>query len=99
MSRYYDDNRRSLNDSPAIKIFLITLAIMLVVGIPTLFIIKKIKSGSSEHSFLTASWEKIPEASYAENVAITDEESAKRALEIPDEDKDYTHKIGTNDDD
>ena len=99
MSRYYDDKRRSINVSPAIKIFLATLAIMLVVGLPTLFIMKNIKNNhASNHGFLTDAWEDIPEAGYAMNAAVTDEESAKKAMEVAEEDKDYTHKIGTYDD-
>ena len=99
MSRYYDDNRHNGNDSATIKLFLITLAIVLVVGISALFIIKSIKNNhSSDHGFLAGAWEDIPEAGYAMNAAVTDEESAKKALEIPEEDKAYTHKIATYDD-
>ena len=62
-------------------------------------IIKSIKNNhSSDHGFLAGAWEDIPEAGYAMNAAVTDEESAKKALEIPEEDKAYTHKIATYDD-
>ncbi len=97
MSRYYDDKSRDY--TPIIKVFVITFIVMLAVGIPTLFIIKGIKNGNApDHGYLVGAWEDIPEAAYAKNAAVTDEESARKAMEIPQEDEEYTHKIGTADD-
>ena len=101
MSRYYDDNRHNLsnNNKQLIRIFLITLACILVVGIPALLIIKRIKTGGGDdHGFLVGAWEKIPEAGYAKNITGGSGEEGGEPV-IDEEDKDYTHMIKTSDDD
>jgi poly-gamma-glutamate synthesis protein (capsule biosynthesis protein) len=68
----------------------------LVIGIPSLFIVKNIqdmkKAGEVK---LVSVWERIPEAAVAENAAVIDEEQAQKAIEIPEEDEEYTYFIDT----
>lgn len=81
-------------------IFVLTLGIILAVGIPALFIMKEIKNGNSSGNMaLLGKWESIPEAAMAENAAVTDEESARKAAIIYEGDEDYTHVIETSDKD
>ncbi|WP_051538182.1 CapA family protein [Butyrivibrio proteoclasticus] len=82
------------------RVFVLTLGIILAVGLPALFIVKTVKDGGKASSGLSlGGWESIPEAAMAENAAITDEESAKKAAIIYEGDEDYTHVIGTASDD
>jgi poly-gamma-glutamate synthesis protein (capsule biosynthesis protein) len=95
MGNYYNDKKKT-NGHSAIVIFLLTLLLVLVIGIPSLFIVKNIqdmkKAGEVK---LVSVWERIPEAAVAENAAVIDEEQAQKAIEIPEEDEEYTYFIDT----
>lgn len=94
------DYEKNTNGSFAIRVFILTLAIILVVGIPTLFVVKKIK-GKDESSEvkLASGWEKIPEAGVVENVVVNEDEQGETTIVIPEEDEAYTHVIETASDD
>ncbi|WP_022774671.1 CapA family protein [Butyrivibrio sp. AE2015] len=98
--RHEYDYDKNANGTSAIRIFLLTLSIILIVGIPSLFVIKRL----SEHDEvgevkLASGWEKIPEAGVVENVVVSEGEQAEEELIIPEEDKAYTHVIETSSDD
>ena len=78
------------------RVFILTLAIVLVVGIPSLFIVKKLRDSKNDGEMKLASgWEKIPEAGVVENLVVTEEELGESAAVIPEEDEAYTHVIET----
>ncbi len=103
---YYDQeswldkiNLKKFFSKPQVVAFLLTFFIVLAVGIPTLFVFGSIKQTNERYQqgIFANKWEAIPEASRAQNAAITDEESAQRAAIIFEGDEDYTHVIGTAD--
>lgn len=103
---YYDQeswldkiNLKKFFSKPQVVAFLLTFFIVLAVGIPTLFVFGSIKQTNERYQqgIFANKWEAIPEASRAQNAAITDEESAQRAAVIFEGDEDYTHVIGTAD--
>ncbi len=94
-------NIRDILSKPQTVAFLMTFSIILVIGIPALLIIGNYKNSNDKYQngLFANKWEAIPEAGRAVNVAVTDEESAKRAAIIYEGDEDYTHVIGTTDPD
>ncbi len=97
MKNYYDDDRRT-EISPAFRIFVLTFAIIMAIGIPGLLLIKNLQNSNDGEVKIASGWEAIPEAGYASNAAVDDEETAKKAAVIYDGDENYTHVIGTSDD-
>ena len=105
---FYDQDswtdRISIRDfflKPQTVAFLMTFSIILVIGIPALFILGNYKNTNEKYQkgLFANKWEAIPEAGRAVNAAVTDDESAKRAAIIYEGDEDYTHVIGTADPD
>ncbi len=103
---YYDQdhwtdkvNIKKFFSKPQTVAFLLTFFIVLAVGIPVLLVFGNFKHSneSYQQGLFANKWEAIPEASRATNAAITDEESAHRAAVIFEGDEDYTHIIGTAD--
>ena len=95
-------NIRDILSKPPIVAFLMTFSIILVIGIPALLILGNYKNSdvtTNQNGLFASKWEAIPEAGKAENVAVTDEESAQKAVAIYEGDEDYTHVIGTADPD
>lgn len=95
-------NIRDILSKPPIVAFLMTFSIILVIGIPALLILGNYKNSdvtTNQNGLFASKWEAIPEAGKAENVAVTDEESAQKAVAISEGDEDYTHVIGTADPD
>ena len=92
-------NIRDFLKKPQTVAFLLTFSTILVIGIPALLIFGNLKYSNEKYQkgLFTTKWEAIPEAGRAENAAVTDEESAKRAAIIYEGDEDYTHVIGTAD--
>ncbi len=106
MRGYYDQetfsDRHNLSDffsKPPVVAFLLTFFIILSIGIPMMLVFGNFKYSEEKYQkgLFADKWEAIPEAAVAENAAITDEESAKRATIIYEGDEDYTHVIGTAD--
>lgn len=99
MRREYDYDKNT-NGTSAIRIFILTLSIMLIVGIPSLFVIKRLgERDNAGEVKLASGWEKIPEAGVVENVVVSDDEQVENVLTIPEEDEAYTHLIETSSDD
>ena len=98
--RHEYDYDKNTNGTSAIRIFLLTLSIILIVGIPSLFVIKRLNEHDEAGEVKLASgWEKIPEAGVVENVVVSEGEQTEEELIIPEEDKAYTHVIETSSDD
>ncbi|MCR4756647.1 MAG: CapA family protein [Butyrivibrio sp.] len=93
-------NREVNNGVFAVRVFILTLSIVLFAGILGILVIKKINDSTHGQGVkLVSGWEDIPEASTAPNAAVDSEEGAKRAAIIYEGDEDYTHVIATADDD
>ena len=92
-------NIKDFLKKPQTVAFLLTFSTILVIGIPALLIFGNFKYSNEKYQkgLFATKWEAIPEAGRAENAAVTDEESAKRAAIIYEGDEDYTHVIGTAD--
>ncbi len=103
---YYDEDRwtdkislKKFFSKPQTVAFLLTFFSILAVGIPGLLVYNNIRNNNEDYQqgLFANKWEAIPEAYYALNAAVTDEESAHKAAEIYEGDEDYTHVIGTAD--
>lgn len=83
---------------PQIVAFLVTFFIVLSIGVPILFIVNSIKNParSAVQNNFANKWEIIPEATVAENAAVSIEEDDVAMVELPVEDE-YTHIITTAD--
>ena len=94
-------NIKDILSKPQTVAFLLTFSTILVIGIPALLIFGNFKYANEKYQsgLFASKWEAIPEAGRADNAAVTDEESAKRAAIIYEGDEDYTHVIGTADPD
>ncbi|SFQ14474.1 poly-gamma-glutamate synthesis protein (capsule biosynthesis protein) [Butyrivibrio proteoclasticus] len=89
-------HEKNTNGTSAVRIFLITLSIILIVGIPSLFVIKSInESPEIGEVKLASGWEKIPEAGVVENVVVPEEKQVESELVVLEEDEAYTHVIET----
>ena len=104
---YYDQDRwtdkinlRKFFAKPQTVAFITTFFIILAVGIPVLLLFGNYKNGKKTETrvLFADKWEEIPEAYVASNAAVTDAESAHKATVIFEGDEDYTHVIGTADD-
>ncbi len=103
---YYDQDHwtdkislKKFFSKPQTVAFLLTFFIVLSVGIPAMLVFGNFKHSNENYQkgLFANKWEAIPEASVAINAAITTEESAQRAAVIFEGDEDYTHVIGTAD--
>lgn len=89
------------NDSikKSIIAFFLTLALVLVIGIPILFLVKAGKDGADKNGsdtdlVVAGHWEEIPAAAIAPAVIQEEDESTPRVVVDP-EDEPYTHYIET----
>ncbi|SHN58802.1 poly-gamma-glutamate synthesis protein (capsule biosynthesis protein) [Butyrivibrio hungatei DSM 14810] len=96
-----NSGKREVNNGVlAVRVFILTLSIVLFAGILGILVIKKINDSTQGGGVkLVSGWEDIPEASTAPNAAVDSEEGAKRAAIIYEGDEDYTHVIAAADDD
>ena len=89
MRQHFD--RSTTPFKTALYFFVVTFLVVVFGGIFVIGILAIFDEKGDSTDNLFGGWESIPEAGYAENVAITDGDNARNNATVSEEDKEYTY--------